>query len=208
MSAHAWDERYAASGLVWSAEPNRFVAAELAVGPPYPGATALDVACGEGRNAVWLAEQGWAAVGVDFSEVALEKGRALAKGRGVEVDWRQVDVRDWRSHQRFDLVLVAYLHLPQEELTPVLAAAADAVAEGGTFLAVGHHAENLEYGHGGPPDPAVLWDPVEVATALQGRQRGDLVVDRAERVLRSVQTDDGERTAIDALVRAHRPTVG
>ena len=206
MSAQAWDERYAAREFVWSAEPNRFVASELADGPPHPGATALDLACGEGRNAVWLAEQGWAATGVDFSEVGLEKGRTLARARGVEVDWRLADVREWRPHQRFDLVLVAYLHLPEEELAPALGAAADAVAEGGELLAVGHHVENLEHGHGGPPDPALLWDPARSADLLRRGSRDELAVTRAERVLRPVETDEGERTAIDALIRAHRPS--
>lgn len=206
MSAQAWDERYADRELVWSAEPNRFVAAGFADGPPHPGATAVDIACGEGRNAVWLASQGWEVTGVDFSSVALEKARALAQGREVEVDWRLADVREWRPHQRFDLVLVAYLHLPEEELVPVLGTAADAVAEGGMLFAVGHHVANLEEGHGGPPDPALLWEPGGVAAALRTAGGTALEVTRAERVLRPVRTDEGERTAIDALVRAHRPS--
>ena len=64
MDADAWDQRYAASELVWSREPNQFVASELADLPP---GTAVDLAAGEGRNAIWLASRGWSATAVDFS---------------------------------------------------------------------------------------------------------------------------------------------
>jgi 2-polyprenyl-3-methyl-5-hydroxy-6-metoxy-1,4-benzoquinol methylase len=64
-----WNARYAASELLWTAEPNRLFAAEIAGLEP---GRALDLACGEGRNAVWLAEQGWRVTAVDFSDVALE----------------------------------------------------------------------------------------------------------------------------------------
>src|ERR1700712_1041252 len=88
MDAQTWDERYAAAGLVWSATPNQFVAAELAALPP---GRALDLACGEGRNALWLADRGWQVTAVDFSRVALDKGRALAArqaGSGPpQLDW-------------------------------------------------------------------------------------------------------------------------
>lgn len=77
-----WDRRYAGSELVWTSEANRFLAAEaegLAVG------RALDLACGEGRNAVWLAQRGWQVTGVDFSQVGLDKAARLAEQRGVWV---------------------------------------------------------------------------------------------------------------------------
>src|SRR2546430_7187246 len=70
MDAAEWDQRYAGTELVWSAEPNRFVAAELADLPP---GRALDLAAGEGRNSVWLAERGWAVTAVDFSRVRSEE---------------------------------------------------------------------------------------------------------------------------------------
>ena len=76
-----WNTRYAQKELVWTAEPNRAFAAEVSGLAP---GRALDVACGEGRNAVWLAERGWQVTGVDFSEVALEKAATLAASRGVQ----------------------------------------------------------------------------------------------------------------------------
>jgi len=174
--------------------PNRFLVAEVSGLAP---GRALDVACGAGRNAVWLAEQGWGVLGIDFSDVALENARGLAAERGVDVEWVQADVRDWEPPARsFDLVVVLYLQLPAGELRPVLARAAEAVAPGGTVLVVGHHRENLDGGYGGPQDPRVLFTPEEVADAL-----GGLDIEKAERVLRPVE---GERDAIDALVRASR----
>ena len=95
MDARAWDERYAATELVWSAGPNQFVESELK--DLRPG-RALDLAAGEGRNAIWLAEQGWEVTAVDFSLVGLDKGRAaLAQrpgGRDLHVEWVHADVLD------------------------------------------------------------------------------------------------------------------
>lgn len=81
MDSEAWDQRYAASELVWSRRPNQFVAAEL--GDLAPG-TAVDLAAGEGRNAIWLASLGWSATAVDFSQVALDKGARLAEDLSLE----------------------------------------------------------------------------------------------------------------------------
>src|SRR4051812_9854296 len=93
MDAAAWDERYAAAELGWSASPNRFVAAELADLSP---GRALDLAAGEGRNALWLAERGWQVTAVDFSRVGLEKARALQRrhprGAQLQVEWVHADV--------------------------------------------------------------------------------------------------------------------
>ncbi len=76
MDSEAWDERYAGTELFWTAQPNRFLVSEVSGLTP---GRALDLACGEGRNAVWLARQGWDVVGVDFSQNGLDKGRMLAR---------------------------------------------------------------------------------------------------------------------------------
>ena len=91
MDRADWDERYAGSELLWSAEPNRFLVAETAGLTP---GRALDLACGEGRNAVWLARRGWQVTGVDYSEVAIEKARRLASARKANVDWVVADLLD------------------------------------------------------------------------------------------------------------------
>jgi SAM-dependent methyltransferase len=193
-----WNARYAGKELLWTATPNRRFAAE--VRDLEPG-RALDLACGEGRNAVWLAEQGWRVTGVDFSDVALEKAARLAEARGVEVEWVLADVLEYVPEPRsFDLVALLYLQLPSDEHARVLRAAAAAVAPGGTIVVIGHDATNLAHGHGGPKDISVLFTPADVT-----RQLGDLVVDHAATVRRNVALDGGgEAAALDAFVRAHR----
>lgn len=195
MDRHAWDERYAASELVWSAEPNVFLVEEVEGMPP---GRALDIAAGEGRNAIWLARRGWDVTAVDFSEVALDKARRLAARAGVRVDWVLADVTTYAPEPGgYDLVIVLYLHLPAPERRVVLRSAASALAPGGTLLVVGHHARNLAEGVGGPQDPSVLYGEDDVVADLPG----ELAVERATAVMRPV----GDRSAVDVLVRASRP---
>jgi SAM-dependent methyltransferase len=195
-----WDERYSSTEFEWTTRPNQFVAAELADLPP---GRALDLAAGEGRNTVWLAERGWQVTAVDFSRVGLEKGRKLGAARGVDearVEWIVADLRDYEPERDFyDLALIAYLHLIPEARATVLARAAAALIPGGTAFVVGHDLTNLTEGTGGPQDPDVLYTPEAIRAELPG-----LRVVRAERVHRTVERDDGQATAIDTLVRAIR----
>lgn len=182
---------------MWSAEPNRFLVAEVETLPP---GRALDLACGEGRNAVWLAERGWDVTGVDFSKIGLDKARRLADARGVSVRWELADVTEYTpSLESFDLVTVMYLHLPEAARGAAFRHAASAVATDGTLLVVGHDSTNRRNGWGGPSDAAVLYGPDDVVADLHG-----LEAVKAERVRRPVQTDDGEKIAIDVLVSATR----
>ena len=197
--ASHWDRRYAQRELVWTAEPNRFVREATKDLPP---GSALDLGAGEGRNAVWLAARGWAVTAVDFSAVGLGKGRELAAHHGVEVTWVTADLGHWTPPAgAFDLVLVAYLQVEADLLAKVLAEAAAALAPGGRLVAVGHDRDNLEHGHGGPPDPAVLYTVAGVTAP-----RGDLEIDRAEVAERPVELEDGGvATALDTFVIARRP---
>jgi 2-polyprenyl-3-methyl-5-hydroxy-6-metoxy-1,4-benzoquinol methylase len=199
MDSDTWNRRYAGRELVWTSEANRFLVEET--GALTPG-RAIDLACGEGRNAVWLAERGWQVTGVDFSSVGLEKAQRLADARGVQADWIAADLLDFRPDpQAFDLVLIFYLHVPKTQRTPIVRAAADAVRPGGTLLLVGHDSSNIEQGHGGPQDPTVLYTTEDITRDLQGSA---LRIERAARVERPVETPNGRRIALDALVRAAR----
>lgn len=199
MGSDEWNRRYAGSELLWTAKPNRFLVAETAGLTP---GRALDLACGEGRNAVWLAKQSWQVTGVDFSAAALDKARGLAQADGVDVEWVQADLLDYRPEPRaYDLVVVAYLQLPAVERRRVLRSAANAVAVGRTLLVVAHDRSNLEHGHDGPQHPAVLYTAGDVAADLDGT---GLEIERAETVERPVDTTDGERIALDLLVRGRR----
>lgn len=208
MDAQAWDERYAASELVWSRGPNQFVAEELADLPP---GTAVDLGAGEGRNAIWLASRGWAATAVDFSQAGLDKGRQLADGLDLSgsVTWVCADATAWQPDSPVDLVVVAYLQLPADERRRAVRGGATMLRPGGTLLLVAHDSTNLTEGTGGPQDPAVLMSAEDVLADLSGIEVDVL---RAGRVAREVGSPSGHhehpgderRTAWDCLVRVVR----
>ena len=196
-----WDERYSSAQFEWSMHPNQFAAAELASLTP---GRALDLAAGEGRNSVWLAERGWSVTAVDFSLVGLEKGRKLSAARGVgdsQVDWVVADLSEYDpAREAFELVLIAYLQVTAALRGRVLAGASAALVPGGTLLVIGHDLANLTEGVGGPQTPDVLYTPEAITAELPG-----LRIVRAERVRRTVERDGGQATAVDTLVRAERP---
>jgi len=205
MDSTTWDKKYKDSELLWSADANIWVqdlAKDLAPG------IALDVAAGEGRNALWLVARGWQVTAVDFSAVALQRARTLAETRlGIDAErltTLEADVQTWLPPARaYDLVLVAYLHLPEKQRGVVIRAAAEAVSPGGTLLVVGHDLENLGSGHGGPQNPAVLYRPGDIVTDIEP---AELIVDRSETVRRPMTDGQGRPVeALDALVVGRRP---
>ena len=202
MDASDWDERYAGSELIWSAGPNAFVADHLV---DLPCGTAVDLAAGEARNAVWLAEKGWEAYAVDFSAKGLEKGRALAKQREVaeRVHLIEGDARTWAPEEPVDLVVVAYLQLADPARGDALRNALAMLRPGGTLFVVAHDSSNIAEGHGGPQDPAVLYTAEDVLADLRSAD-ADVDVATAERVEREVQREDGTAVAYDCLVRLTR----
>ncbi len=198
MDREAWNNRYQGREFVWKAAPNQFLVAE--VGSLARG-RALDLGCGEGRNAVWLAEEGWDVTAVDFSDAGISKGRELASQRGVSVTWLVEDLNRFEpARLSFDLVVDFYVHLPPDQRKNLLKRAAGAAAPGGTVLVVGHDRSNLEDGYGGPQDPDLLFAREEIAGGLIG-----LEVVKSTLVKRSVETDEGLSEAIDTLVMAQRP---
>ena len=205
MDAADWNARYDTAELIWKGEPNRFLPPEV---EGMDVGTAVDLACGEGRNAVWLAQQGWTVTGVDFSDVGIDKARRLASDNDVDVTWVVADATTWAPPtEGFDLVAVFYLQLPAADRRAALRTAARALDVGGTLVLVGHDLLNLTEGHGGPQDPAVLLraeDILDDLTAAEVELDLELVTERAGRVDRVVATDDGERTAIDTFVRVRR----
>lgn len=197
MKREDWDRRYTeheqAHEHLWSAAPNRVLVVEIDDLPP---GRALDLACGEGQNAIWLAAQGWDVVGVDFSEVAISRARARAEREGVDVRFVCADLLEYAPERAsYDLVLLLFLHLGAAERRTVLGRATEALAPGGTLLLVGHDLANLTEGVGGPSDPSVLYSAGDVVADLP-----DLEIERAEQTLRELEGE--ERPAIDVLVRA------
>ncbi len=202
MDADGWNERYRGSELVWSVGPNQFVEAELADLPP---GRALDLAAGEGRNAIWLARQGWQVTAVDFAQAGLDKGRTLAGD--LDVDWVCADATRWRRAEHepaYDVAVIAYLQVTASDRRAAVRHAYDALREGGTLLLVAHDTTNLAEGTGGPQDASVLMTAEDVLGDLGGET---FEVQRAGRVARIVADGHGEEpaaTAWDCLVRVVR----
>lgn len=205
MDAEAWNERYAGSEPVWSLTPNLFVEDELFLVSP---GTAVDLGAGEGRNSIWLAKKGWRVTAVDFSQVGLDRGAALADG--LPITWVCADATRWVSPLPVGLVLVAYLQLAAEERRAAVANAWRSLEIGGTLLWIAHDSTNLTEGTGGPQDPAVLMTADDVLGDLDAVGATFGVV-RAGRVARTVADNPGHgheheegRTAWDCLVRVVR----
>ena len=190
MDAFEWDQRYQSADRLWSATPNLFVADRLKTMMPGRG---LDLAGGEGRNAIWLASLGWKMTAVDFSEVAVERGAAHTD----QVEFVVADVLDWEPADRYDLVLVAYLHLAAPDFERVLVRAREWLFPDGELFLIGHDVSNVSDGWGGPQYPEVLWDVRGIVGWLDG-----MFIVESQVVRRPVETEDGPRFARDALVRA------
>ena len=191
MRAEDWDERYA-QRQQWSEGPNDLVAGLLAGLPP---GTAVDVAAGEGRHALWLASLGWSVTAVDFSAVGIGRGRSRPGAEAVT--WVAADVLTWAAPpSSLDLVLVAYLHLPAADMSTLLDRAVGWLRPGGRFLLLGHDRDNLARGVGGPQDPEILHSTDRLAPVA-----ARLDVDRLEQV----QRPTAEGTAIDVLLWGRRP---
>jgi SAM-dependent methyltransferase len=215
MDAAEWDARYA-KGQVWSSEANRFFVEAVrhhGVDRPTDGARAVDLGCGEGRNAIWLAMLGWSVTGVDMSAVGVDRGRAMAAVQDVSVDWIVADLEEWDLGTRtWDLVALVYVHWPTDKRVPFMHRIVEAIAPNGYLVIVGHDRTNIEHGHGGPQNPDVLTTPGELSALLSVN---GLDVIEAREVLRPITLEPGHGSvaadadnrvdAIDHVVVARRP---
>lgn len=198
----SFEERYRATDALWSGRPNTQLVAEAA--DLRPG-TALDVGCGEGADAIWLAERGWHVTAVDFARTALERGQAQAESLGREVAdrirWVHADVTAELPGEGFDLVSAQFMHLPPEPRRALFARLADAVAPGGTLLVVGHDFSDVAAGAHRPPEPDRFFTAAEVAGSLD--DRWEVLV--AEARPRPAHVHEGEDITVhDAVLRARK----
>ncbi|MGY1821892.1 class I SAM-dependent methyltransferase [Geodermatophilus sp. SYSU D00079] len=179
----SYDELYRSAPAVWSGRPNRQLVVEGSVLPP---GTALDAGCGEGADALWLAERGWRVTAVDFSAVALDRAAAHARARGLDgrITWVHADLDGWTPPEGgFDLVAAHYLHSRGADRPALFARLAGAVAPGGTLLVVGHllgEEAGDHHGHHGH-DPDLLYTAEDVAAVLDPAQWRDVVAERRDR---------------------------
>lgn len=201
MDATGWNERYAASDPVWSLTPSLIVERELT---GLPAGSAVDLAAGEGRHAIWLARRGWSVTAVDFAQNGLDRGRELAGD--LPVTWVCADATSWVAPEPVDLVVAAYLQLPTDQRRAAVESAWRSLTVGGTLLWVAHDSTNLTEGTGGPDDPDVLMTAEDVVGDLDAIG-ADYDTVRADRIARTVGDGHGEeesQIAWDCLARVVR----
>jgi SAM-dependent methyltransferase len=197
-----WNKRYAGRELTWSSSPNSLFESLLVEETP---GRALDVACGEGRHALWLASKDWQVDAVDFSEVGLAKARALGARQNLDVNWIIADVCVHNySPRHYDLVAAIFLHTSVGERRQWLPNAINSVAPGGLFAYIAHDPSNVEMGVGGPKDVSLIPSVEEITKELK-----DFDIVRREVRIRNVAIEHGHRgdsggQARDSLVYARR----
>ena len=197
-----WDERYASAPALWSGNANAVVMAETSDLPP---GRALDVGCGEGGDAYWLAARGWHVDGVDVSQVALDRAAGHAADAGPEIaerlSWTQRDLLAWQpAAAAYDLVYLSFLHLPSTARLPVYTGLADAVAHGGTFLVVAHHPLDIGVVPR-PPEPDLYFTAEDLVAELGD---GWEIVTSEARARPGRHPDGWDVTIHDTVLRATR----
>lgn len=157
MRSPFWDQRYATEDYIFGTAPNVFLASQA--GLIRSGMRALAIADGEGRNGVWLAEQGAYVHAIDVSPVALEKARKLAEERRVTLAFEQVDVLNWDwPEETYDLVAAIFIQFaPPPERERIIAGIRRTLKSGGLLILQGYTPKQLEFGTGGPPDAANMY---------------------------------------------------
>jgi SAM-dependent methyltransferase len=201
-----WDNRYSSAGQLWSGQPNAQLVAQVA--DLVPG-DALDAACGEGADAIWLARRGWTVTAVDVSAVALERGANAARAAdgaaggdiARRITWQREDLRTWGPEaDTYDLVSAQFMHFPKADLEVMHRRLAAAVRPGGTLLMVAHHPDDIHAARNGHPD--LFWYAEDIAASLDP---GQWEVRVAEAAGRSAIDHDGQPVTVkDTVLRAAR----
>lgn len=198
MDAEFWDERYGSSERLFSGNPNGVLVSEVAELPP---GQALDVGCGEGGDALWLARRGWRVTAVDISRVALDRAAAAGADVAERITWVRADLTVTPPPSgSFDLVSVQYFPLPHQPEHGAVRRLLAAVAPGGTLLVAGHDLADLPPAHESEFDPASFYQPAEIAGLL-----GDgWTVLANETRLRTAPAPQGTRHVRDTVLLARR----
>lgn len=196
-----WDQRYDTDEYIFGRTPNRFLTEEG--GRLLPGARVLDLACGEGRNAVWLAGRGCRVTGLDIAPKAIAKARLLAADVGVEVDWHLGDVRGWGwAPDAFDAVISIFIQFASPaERTRLFDGIHETLVPGGLFLLQGYTPRQLEFRTGGPGNLDHLYTREMLEKALA---RFELLVVREHEDILSEGTKHVGRSALVDIV-ARKP---
>jgi cyclopropane fatty-acyl-phospholipid synthase-like methyltransferase len=205
-----WDQRYRGPEYIFGTQPNRFLASQQSLFRP--GDRVLDVACGEGRNGVWLASLGCDVLGVDVSPLALDKARRLAAGRGVAVTWSETDVRTWQwEPRRFDAVVCIFIQFAEPAQRARLFDGFKATLKpGGRLVLQGYTPGQVEYRTGGPPQASHMYTAAMLEEAFAGleilhlREHEDVLSEGTKHVGRSALIDLVARRQPDPAPRPQR----
>ena len=200
MDSQDWDVRYESAGNFWSLTPNEFVVEYL---EHLPVGSMIDLAGGEGRNALWFASRGWDVENVEFSKVALGKFADRLFEENLESRCKSTNA-DVTKNPEFalrevDLGVIAYLHIDSTGLLSAIRSLVSNIKSGGTFFGIWHARENLLSGYGGPQDPEVLPTKAEMQNALEQCGIFNASVELKDR---HVVFGTEERRAIDLVVVA------
>lgn len=194
-----WNERFSGKDYVFGTEPAAF----LRRAEPYlkAGQTALAVADGEGRNSVWLAEQGLAVTAFDFAPNGLTKGRALAKARGVEVDFRLGDITQWDwDGAAFDVVAAIFIQFVGPDLrAQIFDGLRRALKPGGLLLLHGYAPRQVGYGTGGPGAVENMYTVPMLAEAFEGFEI--LRLEDYDAVIEEGAGHSGKSALVDLIAR-------
>ncbi len=192
-----WEQFYGERSQVWSGRPNAVLVEEIDGLAP---GTALDLGCGEGADAIWLAERGWQVTAADISQAALDRAAEHAATAGVadRVTWARHDFSQSIPVGPFDLVSVHFLHSPVDDpRDSALRAAADAVGPGGTLLVVSHEAV--------PWHEHVVFPTAEEVLESLAVAAGAWDVEGLRSRPRTAKTPDGDQVEVtDSVVRLRR----
>ncbi len=186
-----WEKLYQRDEHIWSGQVNRNLQAEVTELKP---GRALDLGCGEGGDAIWLARAGWTVDGADISTTALARAEAAAAEAGVEVRWLHRDILSWQPEETYDLISAQYMHLPPEIRREVFTRAAAAIRDGGSLLIAGHSPAAMRQFDGQKPPEELYFEPEEITGYLG---------DPWQWVVETCETR-GEGHHTDAVYRARR----
>ena len=194
-----WEERFQTAEYVFGTEPAAFLADHVGYLAP-KGATALSVADGEGRNSVFMAEQGLEVTALEYAPSAIAKAEKLAKARGVTVTFREADVlaHDWA--ETYDIVAGIFIQFVGPEARPALfEGMKQSVKPGGVILLHGYTPKQVDYGTGGPPNPENMYTEDMLREAFAG---WDILECRAyERHIEEGTGHKGQSALIDLVAR-------
>ncbi|HYL88267.1 MAG TPA: class I SAM-dependent methyltransferase [Burkholderiales bacterium] len=196
---HRWNERYSASDYIFGTAPNAFLAAHAKLFRP--GQRAVCIADGEGRNSVWLAQQGLEVEAFDFSPIGVDKARRLAAARGVSVRYEVASVYEWRwPAAAFDVVAAIFVQFADPPMRRFMfERMAQALKSGGLLLIEGYTPKQLEFGTGGPKQLDQLYTEELLRASFQDFEVLELRQYEAE--LNEGSRHQGSSAVIDLVAR-------